>query len=294
MFNKKNFPFVDNTDPNYPDGKIVNSDGSGQGTRLNFNMTTDVWEFFAKLLRKANVTANDQPDNESNGFQTIEALQLLPTKNDFANLITSSNGQYQVGIKLGILEENESLYLRMGVNAGSETNIKGVDDVVVDVDLSNNGAILSGDYVHMVFTAASGLKFNRIISFNQVVDMLNGLQSSNYLASSTQNGLLSSTYFKRRTRIAGTVQGGGTINSGSGFSVDRLSLGVYRVNHNFGTSDYVVGLSSRDDEQNFKTSLLSSGSLNFVVETLQNNYDETNPWVAVDHDFAFSVISAED
>lgn len=62
---------IDNTDPDYLNGKLV--DGAN-GTLIDTVVNQDVIQFFQKLMSLAGLTANDQFDNESNGYQLIQAL----------------------------------------------------------------------------------------------------------------------------------------------------------------------------------------------------------------------------
>lgn len=75
-------------DANYPKGyKIV--DGS---TDVNAKLYQDVVQFFQKLLKVANITANGFDDNEANGYQYLPALyatlrtDLLPTRSPQAKI----------------------------------------------------------------------------------------------------------------------------------------------------------------------------------------------------------------
>lgn len=69
---------VDNTDPvNYPDARIKDSDppSSKNGTRVEESaLLGDIFQLWLKLLRDASITANDNPDNVSNGYQLLDAL----------------------------------------------------------------------------------------------------------------------------------------------------------------------------------------------------------------------------
>lgn len=59
----------------YPFGKI--RDGEDTGTPVNTEVYGDLHQFFAKLLDEANITPNGQPENATDGFEYIEALQKL-------------------------------------------------------------------------------------------------------------------------------------------------------------------------------------------------------------------------
>ncbi len=78
-----NFPNYDNSDPtNYPGGQIKDDSGIGDGTQADVNTVGDIYQFFYKLMALSGITPNDLPDNVTNGYQLIQALQavcLVPT-----------------------------------------------------------------------------------------------------------------------------------------------------------------------------------------------------------------------
>lgn len=71
----QNFTNVDTSDPtNYPSGQIKDDTGAGDGTPVNVETNGDIQQFFTKLLELAGITASGDPDNETNGYQLIQAL----------------------------------------------------------------------------------------------------------------------------------------------------------------------------------------------------------------------------
>lgn len=76
MRNKKDAPNIDLSDlANYPDGRIKDDTGTGDGTGVDEFIYGDIQEFFYKLMRLASIVPNSNADNESNGYQTIDALK---------------------------------------------------------------------------------------------------------------------------------------------------------------------------------------------------------------------------
>ena len=75
----QNYPQIDTTNPTaYPNGNIKDAPS---GTPVNVVTNADLHQTFDKLLRELGTTANNTPDNETNGFQYVKAmLQLLPNK----------------------------------------------------------------------------------------------------------------------------------------------------------------------------------------------------------------------
>lgn len=71
-----------NTNPasgGYPFGRIRNASsfGAGDGTPVDEALLGDAMQYFDKLLDEGSVTANGLPENNSDGFQYIEALQNI-------------------------------------------------------------------------------------------------------------------------------------------------------------------------------------------------------------------------
>ena len=54
---------------NYPNGRVIDDTGAGDGTPLDESILGDYHQFFAKLMRDADVVPNDLPDNETDGNQ---------------------------------------------------------------------------------------------------------------------------------------------------------------------------------------------------------------------------------
>jgi len=65
-------------DADYPNSRIKDESnpGVGNGVPVNEAVYGDMVQFFQKLLIDANIVANDNFDNVSNGYQTIEAFDF--------------------------------------------------------------------------------------------------------------------------------------------------------------------------------------------------------------------------
>jgi len=61
----------------YPYGDIKDNPGDGSGTPVNRLVYGDFHQFFAKLLADAGITGNDLPENTTNTFQYILALNAI-------------------------------------------------------------------------------------------------------------------------------------------------------------------------------------------------------------------------
>lgn len=218
---------IDKSDPsNYLEGRIKDNTGSGGGTPVNEYVYGDLHQTFAKLMAMYNIKYNGLPDNETNGYQLIEALIGLASKNDFVLPITSNGGKLNLQLKLGSLKAGESVLCRAAVNKGAETEVKGTLDNVSKA-ATFKGDFKTGDFVQVI-NNADNLEFVRLVStsnfeaFGNLFKFLkaatqtqenagssdqvattpktnksvfekrvNGTDSDNYLATEDQNGLLS-------------------------------------------------------------------------------------------------------
>ena len=66
MIALNNNPNVDNSDlVNYPDGRIKDNDGTGNGTGVNRSVYGDLHANISKLMRLYSITPNNVPDNDN-------------------------------------------------------------------------------------------------------------------------------------------------------------------------------------------------------------------------------------
>lgn len=256
---KKFAPNIDNSSPSvYPNGKIQDNTGSGNGTPVNNYIYSDLHEMKDKLMRLYGLDYNGLPDNEINGFQLVDALRALASKNDFVLDLTVSSGVLQVPIKLGFMLEKESVLCLAGFDLSAETQIKGLDSVTYTI--TTIGTFKVGEYVRLIKTV-SGITLIRevdavnldlaisellylkkanqtqenagaidtvattpLTNLTAFIRRVNGVDSTTYLATPSQNGLLSSAdkiiingLGANPTRNAGTISNieihGGTIGA---------------------------------------------------------------------------------
>ena len=103
---------VDPADATNPFGKVRDdsSPTATDGTLLNEVLTNDPLIFFQKLLDEAGITANDLPEDETNGFQFIEALRAFIFRisggsglmaQRFTNLPNTGAGEQYLDIAFG-------------------------------------------------------------------------------------------------------------------------------------------------------------------------------------------------
>lgn len=149
--NKASQANIDGSDlTNYPDKRIRNNDGSGNGTPVNEQVYGDIHEFFGKIMREQKINYNGLPDNVTNGYQLYEALTQTPTKNDFLKTIAlTSPDTILIPNRVSALKESESIsYIANFDSSNSISFIKGIDNSVKNVSIL--GKWKSGDTVRMV------------------------------------------------------------------------------------------------------------------------------------------------
>lgn len=180
MRNKATLANIDLSNPDYLLGRIKNNTGAGDGTPVNEFVYGDIHQFFAKLLNLAGLVPNGLPDNETNGYQTIDGLISIASKNDYIFELSSVSSVLQVGVKIGLMQTNEFLICKSVVNLGAETTIKGSDNVTIATVSTSN--FKSGDYVMLTKTATN-------IRIDRLVDAVNldvVVSEYNYLKKATQ------------------------------------------------------------------------------------------------------------
>lgn len=227
MRDKSTLIQIDNSNPSdYPKGRIKDNVGSG-GTPINEFVYGDFHEMKDKLMRLYGIVHNNLPDNETNGYQFVEALIALASKNDYIIPLTISNNVLNVPLKLGKLGVEESAILYSSVSFDNTiVSIKGtLDNVTKNVSVIGN--FKSGEFVRFINRTSdvlivrdiSSININSVntdlgflkkagisetitgsidskavtpVSFSQAVrQYLNGSPSSNFLANRSRNGLLS-------------------------------------------------------------------------------------------------------
>lgn len=227
--NKKLQANIDNSDPvNFPDGRIRDNTGAGDGTPVNEIVYGDIHEFFAKLMRLYSITFNGVPDNVANGYQLLDAVRALASKNDFL-LTISTDGVLIVPLKLNLVTEGEAFTCIAQSDQAAETQIKGSLDPVPILKnvIFKGGNFKTGEYIRLVVTAigvdlvrlsdgdaldtiAGDFGFLKaanqteedagaintvattpLTNFTAFADRVNGVASVNFLATAIINGLMS-------------------------------------------------------------------------------------------------------
>lgn len=269
--NKGKQPNIDKSDlVRYPDGRIKNNTGGGDGTPVNEATKGDLHEFFDKVMRLYGIVHNDLPDNEENGYQYVDALIALASKNDFVLPLTDVNGQLSIPLKLGKLRTDESLVLKASIDKAAQTTIKGIDGISKVVTYL--GSFKAEEYVRLINTSNSVVLVRMIDSFNleSAVNDLSFLKattavkeeagtdnsvgttplsnktiftkrvigdlSPNFLASATRNGLMSKEHFTAIEEF-GDPLSLIKITSATDIQVNGWQTGANQNNYNFNYVD---------------------------------------------------------
>lgn len=296
MRNKSTLTNIDNSNPDYLLGRIKDNSGSNDGTPVNEFVYGDIHQFFAKLVTEAGIVPNGQPDNENNGYQLVEALMAFANKNNYVQNINTSGSYLAVSVKIGLLKDNESLICKASVDLGVQTQIKGTDNIIYS--FVSIGTFKTDEYVRLIKTASSIILVRLVDSVNldlAVGELLylkkanqtqenagtsdlvattpltnktvfarrvNGVDSATYLATTSQNGLLS----KEDKAIINNIGADKVRNIGSiaGVDIYNGTIGTtYAV-----TGDIVSGTLTEKP--------INSSTIRIV---LQNTMDDTNYYV---------------
>lgn len=245
---------VNNSDPNFPFGRIRNNTGTGNGTPVNESVYGDIHVNIAKKMALYGIEGNDLPDNEVYGYQIIEAERALATKNDFILPLSLNSGVLSVPIKIGFMLENESVICKAGFGLTTETQIKGSDNVTLS--FTANGSFKTNEYVRLIKNAttvtlvriadqasldamATELLFLKkasqaeenagsidtkattpLSNLTAFIKRVIGTDSVSYLATAIRNGLYPKEHFAIVAGLAGIKNKGSVagINIGSGSS----------------------------------------------------------------------------
>ena len=271
MRNFSNNSNVDNSDlSNYPDARIKDNTGALDGTPVNERVYGDVIQFFLKLKRLAGITANDLPDNETNGFQTIQSLKEFATKNNYIQNLSSTAGVLNVSAKIGLMNTDEFLVCKASVNLGAETQIKGTDGATFTI--TTIGTFKTNEYVRLIKTSSTIVlvRISDSVSLDSMISELlylkkasqseenagtidtkattplvnkvafarrvNGVDSPTYLATASVNGL----YPKEHWSIVNSLIGVKNKGSFEGLSIS-ITTGSLAVNGDFTSAVATVG-----------------------------------------------------
>lgn len=159
--NKLTATNIDNSDPvNFPNGRIKDNSGIGDGTPVNRFIYSDIHEYFAKLMRLAGIAYNNLPDSTTNGYQLVDAAIALAGKNDFITplntivvVITGVNTNViSVPLKFSTLNIGEALVCQASFDQTDQTLIQGTEAALYPASLPNPHPFKNGDYIRFIKT----------------------------------------------------------------------------------------------------------------------------------------------
>lgn len=166
-------PNVDKSNlADFPDGRVKDNDGTDNGTPVSEQTKGDIHQLVQKLMRLYDITPNDLPDNETNGYQLVEAFRALASKNDFIYPLNTNGTELVVDIKFAQMLENEYILCLAGVNKGVETSIKGSQPATFPITYS--GDFKANEYVRVIKTTL-GVSIIRVADFNSLNAMVSEL-----------------------------------------------------------------------------------------------------------------------
>ena len=104
-----NVPNVDAPSGDYPKGRVRDKVGATIGTTYTEILHGDLIQLFQKLIIDAGITENDLPDNVSNGYQLLEALDARHKVS--AALTSEYNGAFNSGnIDIAVQSYDRQVY----------------------------------------------------------------------------------------------------------------------------------------------------------------------------------------
>lgn len=165
----------------YPNGQILDNTGPGTGTPIICVTASDIWMFFDKLMREAQLPFNTTFDNETNGYQFVQACAALASKSDFVLPITTVTGVLQIPINLDILKLNEKLICQAAADWTVETQIKGSTATLLTVTITRR--YKANDYLMLIRTSG-GVQLISLATADNLNVLVNEL---NYLKAATNS-----------------------------------------------------------------------------------------------------------
>lgn len=149
----------------YLNGRIKDSSGSGDGTPVNERVYGDFHQTFAKLMSLGGLVYNNLPDNETNGYQLIEAIKLLASKNDYNYDLSDSSGVLTIALRVGKLKVNEIIRAKASIDKDAQTQITGTLDNQTKT-VSFVGDFKANEYVRLINLTNSILIIREADAFN--------------------------------------------------------------------------------------------------------------------------------
>ena len=226
----------------YPNGRIKDN-----LTPVNELLYGDIHEMKDELMRLYGIVHNNLADNQTNGYQFVEALIALATKNDYSTLISQNNGVLNIPVKLGLIKESETFtgYASVDFNSSTFSQIRGsLDNTTKNVAII--GDVKINDYVLIVNRANDVLIVQNVSAIN--LDFINNqigyLKAAN--AAQVINGVLGNVSVTPESFLAAYADY--TVgNNSSNFLANESRNGLYPKEH----FEIVSGLSGASERYGF-------------------------------------------
>lgn len=301
--NKKLAPNIDNSDlVNYPDGRIRDNSGAGDGTPVNRLIYSDLHEFFAKIMRTAEIAYNGLPENTVNGYQLVDAVIALAGKNDYVYNLSTVTGVINISTKTEILQDGETLLCQSTFDFSTETQIKGTGPGLRTISVPSD--FKTGDYILLIVNTGGSVTLVRLATSGNIDALAEeagylkaateaeeyagaindkattpyhnslayarrtiGLDSGMFLASTIRNGLLSK---EDKALIDGLVNPVKNVGWFSGVDVGGGTIGAPYPRSGDVVSAILASVSSG-----------SGAKASYITVTIANNMTGTNYFVRI-------------
>lgn len=178
------------------------------GTRVNTKMLGDIWQMMQQLAAGAGITLNNLPDNNTNGYQFMEAL---------SKVIGNHAGQI-VRMLIGGTYDPTKVYILWGCEARGNNGYCLYDGEIYFIE-GNSGPVCGGGLVD-------------VIAVYSPTQYTNGVQTLRNICATSGSGISNFAnviYVNRWKTVAGTtftgVGGTITVNSGDIISNKYLITG---------------------------------------------------------------------
>ncbi|MEM1002277.1 MAG: hypothetical protein AAGH46_06495 [Bacteroidota bacterium] len=135
----------------FPDGTIKNQGDTEEGTPVVREVYGDILTNAYALLRDTGIVANNQEDNENNGYQILKALKRLANElNDIEQVLTINGSQVSVNFNIDSLPDKYAFIARASEAYNDSVNytFKGTGDN--SYLFSSTNSFSSGDQVLVV------------------------------------------------------------------------------------------------------------------------------------------------
>lgn len=154
--------FPHNTDyAKFPSGAIKNETETENGTPVSFEVYNDLLVSMYAFILDRGIVINELDDNQTNGYQILEAFKLLTNDlNDKEQVLTLDGTTWSLPIKLSLVPDKYFIYARASENYDSSENytIKGSE--VDTFPFESSQGFSTGDTILIVLERAGVRAYN--------------------------------------------------------------------------------------------------------------------------------------